>query len=508
MSEFVVPQDVSPKSTWQAAFGRGSYLRRIALLALLIIWGDFLLWSGFIGISWVVFALAVVAAAVIAAPSAPGWRRLALLFALLGLALLPFVMNVGLTSFGFLLLGTAYVAASVNAPRVLAWAQLPAALRLLRRIGWRILPDIGAGAVDGLAALGRLWGPASMLIWIVPLGMTAVFLMLFTAANPIIAAGLRGFNPLWPIEQLSFWRVAFWLFLAGIVWPFLAVQWRRRERETLAVPPFAQRRSAAVLLGAPALLRALVLFNLVFAVQSVLDTSYLWFGRTLPADMTYADYAHRGAYPLIFTALLAGCFTIAAYGPSGAAMQSKTLQYLVLLWIAQNVGLVISSMRRLYLYVQAYSLTELRFAAFIWMLLVGIGLVLIVVQVAANKSRTWLVRANILSLALTLYISTFIDIQGVIARYDVANCFELTGQGQKLDIRYMMHLGVSAIPALDYFDAHKHLSRPSPSDLDAMFARYDARSRLVDQLYVNDTNWRGWEVRWWLLDRYVANRDR
>jgi hypothetical protein len=40
-----------------------------------------------------------------------------------------------------------------------------------------------------------------------------------------------------------------------------------------------------------------------------------------------------------------------------------------------------------------------------------------------------------------------------------------------------------------------------------MFALYDARSRLVDELYVNDTNWRGWEVRWWLLDRYVANRN-
>jgi hypothetical protein len=507
MSELTVPQHVSPKLNWRAAFARGSYLRRVALLGLLVLCGDFLLWSGFIGISWVVFAVAVVVAAVIAAPTAPGWRRLALLAALLGLALLPFVMNVGLTSFGFLLLGCAYVAASLDAPRVLAWAQLSAALRLLRCIGWRILPDMWGGAADGLATIGRLWGPASLLIWIVPLGMAGVFLMLFTAANPIIAAGLRGFNPFWPIEQLSFWHVIFWLFVAAVVWPFLAAPWRRRVSELAPVQPVSQHRTAAVLLGVPALLRALILFNLMFAVQSMLDASYLWIGRTLPAGMTYADYAHRGAYPLIFTALLSGCFTIAAYRPGSAAMQSKTLRYLVLLWIAQNVTLVISSMRRLYLYVQAYSLTELRFAAFIWMLLVGIGLVLIVMQVSANKSRTWLVRANILALALTLYGSTFIDIQGVIARYDVENCFGLTGHGPKLDIGYMMHLGVSAIPALDYFDAHKNPARPLPYGLDGMFALYDARSRLVDELYVNDTNWRGWEVRWWLLDRYVANRN-
>ncbi|QQS57131.1 MAG: DUF4173 domain-containing protein [Alphaproteobacteria bacterium] len=54
-----------------------------------------------------------------------------------------------------------------------------------------------------------------------------------------------------------------------------------------------------------AVLRSLVIFNLMFACQTVLDMNYLWAGMDLPKGITYARYAQQGAYPLIVTALLA-----------------------------------------------------------------------------------------------------------------------------------------------------------------------------------------------------------
>jgi hypothetical protein len=68
--------------------------------------------------------------------------------------------------------------------------------------------------------------------------------------------------------------------------------------------------------------RSLILFNALFALQSALDLVYLWGGATLPDGMTYADYAHRGAYPLIATALLAASFALIAMRPGGPAKQS------------------------------------------------------------------------------------------------------------------------------------------------------------------------------------------
>ena len=153
----------------------------------------------------------------------------------------------------------------------------------------------------------------------------------------------------------------------------------------------AVRRSPNFL-ARPTILRSLILFNLLFAVQTVLDLVYLWGNAKLPAGISYADYAHRGAYPLIVTALLAAGFVLAAMRPGGPAERSKVIRPLVYLWVAQNVMLVVSSMLRLDLYVQIYLLTCWRVAAFIWMLLVAIGLLLIVARIILEQSNGWLVR--------------------------------------------------------------------------------------------------------------------
>ena len=125
------------------------------------------------------------------------------------------------------------------------------------------------------------------------------------------------------------------------------------------------------LFGVRAISRSLILFNTLFALQSTLDLAYLWGGASLPDGMSHAEYAHRGAYPLIVTALLAAGFVLIAMRPGGPAEHSRLIRPLVLVWTAQNILLVVSSIFRLDLYVAAYSLTYLRLAAFIWMVLVA-----------------------------------------------------------------------------------------------------------------------------------------
>ncbi len=104
--------------------------------------------------------------------------------------------------------------------------------------------------------------------------------------------------------------------------------------------------------------------------------------------MTYAAYAHRGAYPLIVTALLAAGFVLAALRPGSATANDPLIRRLVYAWVAQNIVLVISSILRLDLYVGIYSLTYWRIAAFVWMGLVAAGLALIIVRIALGKVQS------------------------------------------------------------------------------------------------------------------------
>ena len=169
------------------------------------------------------------------------------------------------------------------------------------------------------------------------------------------------------------------------------------------------------LFGVQAMLRSLILFNALFALQTGLDLVYLWGGVALPDGLTYAEYAHRGAYPLIATALLAAGFVLIAMRPGGPAEQSRLIRPLVLVWTGQNILLVISSILRLDLYVAAYSLTYLRLAAFIWMMLVAAGLLLMLIQMILRKPNSWLVAANAATLALVLYGCCFINAPRLVA---------------------------------------------------------------------------------------------
>jgi hypothetical protein len=289
----------------------------------------------------------------------------------------------------------------------------------------------------------------------------------------------------------------FWVAALSAVWPFIYVWWRSKIDVTSDVAETAAPEQEVLpvgldFFGAATILRSLLLFNLLFAVQTILDMVYLWGNVTLPVDISYASYAHRGAYPLILTALLAAGFVLIAMKPGGAAERSKVIRPLVYLWVAQNVLLVASSILRLDLYVQIYLLTWWRIAAFIWMGLVAFGLILIVTRIVLNRSDEWLIRANLVTLTATLYICSLVNFAAIIADYNVSHSREFSGKGAAIDMDYLIGLGPQALPAID-----KAFAPRGWSDLSLV----SRRNCLVEQQRKDMASWRAWGFRSWRLQR-------
>jgi hypothetical protein len=210
--------------------------------------------------------------------------------------------------------------------------------------------------------------------------------------------------------------------------------------------------------------------------------------------MSHAEYAHRGAYPLIVTALLAAGFVLIAMRRGGPAERSRLIRPLVLAWIGQNILLVVSSIFRLDLYVASYSLTYMRLAAFVWMVLVAIGLSLVLIQIMLKKLNSWLLAANAVSLALVLYTCCFVNAPRLVASYNVEHSRENGGTGPNLDLQYLGGLGPQALPAIE---AHiKEIPALLP-----IASRY----RDSFETRIHPANWRGWGFRTWRLQRYLAN---
>ncbi|SFI98185.1 DUF4153 domain-containing protein [Bradyrhizobium sp. cf659] len=462
---------------------------KVGLALALAALADWLFYGERIGLPLTLFAVAIGCASVLFNHEALDFRRAAIGGTIFMLGLMPAVEE--LNTLSFLILVTSLTIALLLAtnPETTELGDRARALRNFVLLGpFRFFPE--ALQIFNMSAFTR-----GIALWLLPAALGAVFVALFAAANPVIEQWVSLLNPKLIFEYVSVWRVLFWTLTPALVWPFIHVRWRRRKVLTTTVddgpvPPPLPPLVPAEFVGPSAILRSLILFNLLFAAQSILDGIYLWGHVALPANLTYAAYAHRGAYPLIATALLAAAFVLVAMRPGGPVEKSKVIRPLVYLWVGQNVLLVASSILRLDLYVGIYMLTYWRIAAFIWMGLVALGLVLIVARIALNRSNRWLVSANLIALTIVLYSASLVNFDAFIADYNLTHSSEMSGKGVAIDANYLLTLGPQALPALDKVIAHR------PGD-DCLARR---RDRLVEAQRL-DMAWRAWGFRSWRLQR-------
>lgn len=466
-------------------------------LAVLVVLADLLFYPHEPGISFAIFFAALTAGVLALHPAARGDRGTLAFAAMALLAALPFVESANVLWFPF-----ALGAASLLALRVSGqlgafedWAGSMVRFTVLAPLrlagdAVRLLGEAGQQRIGG-------WLVRLLLVSIVPAVCAAIFLMLFLSANPVLEDLFNAIRLEALFRLLDPARVMVWVFIAVIAWPVLVPRMLRWAPAGAWQGPL-QPRAESLVFGGTAIRNSLVAFNALFAVQTLMDLAFLWGGVRLPDGIGYASYAHRGAYPLIVTALLAAAFVLAAMRRNGPGERSVLIRALVYLWIAQNVWLVISSLLRLDLYVEVYSLTEMRIAAGVWMGLVAIGLVLIVVRIALGKSNKWLLASNLASLGLTLYTMSFVDIPATIAAYNVEHSAEMGQVGQPIDLAYMARLGPGVVPALDRF-----LADASEAPPDKLAAARELRDSLATAAMGSGGDWQSWTWRAERLHAYV-----
>jgi hypothetical protein len=419
------------------------------LPALLIVGlGDWLFYQrhfygGYLGL----FTLAVLGALVIGRPAVRHDQRAWVALAAAGL------FSVALLYDACLLAWTLFWIAAAMAALLPATKRFDDGWRWFQRLvlhGLRapFVPLIDARRLLKVRAAGRSGGwnlHAAIGTLALPLIGSTVILCLFAAANPLIEQFFDAFF-LPELSMSLFVRVLFWVLLFIAVWSLLRPRLGRR-----LLPGFGGQGDLALPgVSVVSVTLSLILFNLLFAAQNLMDATWLWGLAPLPAGMTMADYAHRGAYPLIATALLAALFVLVTLRPGSETARVPAIRRLVLLWIGQNVILVASSMLRTIDYIDAYSLTRLRIAALIWMALVGFGLATICWRLLRDRSAAWLINVNWAAAGLVMAVVSFVDLGAITAQWNVRHAREVGGRGVALDLCYLSDLGDSAlIPLLE-----------------------------------------------------------
>ncbi len=455
----------------------------MAVLLALILLADWLFWGHGAGLSLVLFAIALAVGVWATSGGKVTVRARIISGALLIIGLLPvliYAQALSMVFYGATLIGfAAWV--GINGQGMVG-DLLRAGFRFLMLAPMQVVRDI---VVAPRGALGdQDWDGLTrnlLRAWALPVVVGSVFLALFMAGNPMFK---HLANQL-PDINVDVDRLAFWLLVGVVIWPFLVL---RKMRQRMMLPfsvPFAPKVTAPALLNARSVMNSLALFNLMFATQTGLDMVYLWGGASLPDGISLATYAHRGAYPLVATALLAGVFALIA---RPYVQDRRGVRGLLFLWLAQNIALVAGATLRLDLYVGTFGLTYLRVAAFIWMGMVAAGLVLIGAQLLRAKGNGWLLGRMSVLLVAVLYICSFVNFANLIAASNLSRT--QNGAGFiRTDTGYICSLGPMALPAIVDFE------------------------RYTGQMVCNDgtvyvwpeiAGWREWGFRRWQVQRYLA----
>lgn len=462
---------------------RSSFWLKFGLDLGLVAVADLLMFLHLPGSSLGLFALTVVAVVVIARPGLardgraltaiaaavafglvlvdrPGVLALALFGLSIAIAVLSARVRVGETAWGWSQrLGLHWILALIG-----PLFDLLKLARLKRRRQTRSL----------LALLGLLT---------MPVVGGAIFLALFSAANPLISNVLDSIS-LPPLSAEAIIRGLLWVVVTIGAWGVLRPRWKRPILSLSSRKP--GRPSPGL---TTSITWSLIAFNAIFALQNGLDLAFLWSGAPLPGDMGLADYAHRGAYPLIVTTLLAGLFVLVALQPDSDTARRPLVRGLVVVWIAQNMLLVASSLLRTADYIEAYALTRFRIAAMIWMVLVGIGLLLICWRMLHDKSAHWLIDANVAITLGVLAVVSVVDLGAVAAGWNVRHAREVGGGGVELDLGYLHSLGEPALVSLVELDR----ATATPPDLRDRAAA--VRHDILADIDRRQNDWHSWRWR-------------
>lgn len=193
--------------------------KRIAILVATVALTDFLVFKQHFGLNLFLLSLSFTAAVLLAARKAPRPSTAAIYIGLSALASAP--LQEAPTVTGFLLSVTALILIALKSANL-----LPGTPSAISFVFLRFMPSILTGLPKACRRYsythcGRnAFGTAlkSLAGWMLPLGMSLVFLFLFSAANPLITMGLYSIDLQFMMRLLDVSRLGFWLVATAFIW--------------------------------------------------------------------------------------------------------------------------------------------------------------------------------------------------------------------------------------------------------------------------------------------------
>ncbi len=188
----------------------------------------------------------------------------------------------------------------------------------------------------------------------------------------------------------------------------------------------------------------LIILNALILLLNVIDIKWVWFGFEWEGQ-TLKQFVHEGTYLLILSILISIALVLFFFRKNlNFYKKNSLLKILSYIWLAQNAILTFSVGIRNFYYIKYFSLAYKRIGVIIFLILVLYGLFTVYNKVKNRKSSFYLFKANAYALFAIMVISSTINWDNYIAKYNFNN-----SHSSFLHLNYMASLSAKALPNMD-----------------------------------------------------------
>ncbi len=285
----------------------------------------------------------------------------------------------------------------------------------------------------------------------IPIVILLIFIILYRSANPNFDQILRNIdlsfiNLKWILFTLLGYFILLNISNPQKVQPITQIdsetnnQLEQRELPEQSSTSLLQENQLGIIL--------LVLLTILIGFFLTTDVFYLSTLADVGAS-SLSKTVHEGIYALITSLIFAIIIILYFFrGNLNFYKKNKQLKALTTVWILLNVLLVVITAYKNYLYVTHNGFTYKRIGVFIYLFLTLIGLITTYIKVYAKYNLWYLLRKNIRIAFLILILSSALNWDQLITKYNTTNA-------QILDLEYLINLSNNNTLLLkEYTDKH------------------------------------------------------
>ncbi len=271
-----------------------------------------------------------------------------------------------------------------------------------------------------------------------------VFALLFSAADSVFRHDLaRLFNLHIPsdiVARLVIIVIVAMLYVGAFTLLFLPVIPKLNHRLQNSAQSLALGVvEAYVILGSVAVL---------FATFVLIQITYLFGGqhRVLTGGISYADYARNGFFELIVVAALSLALILGVNGLTSRTTKHhiKLFKWLNIIVIIEVAVIMVSAVKRLGLYEQAYGFTSLRLYSHMSIVWLAVIFILLVINIMREQTANQFAFQVFISVLAALAIVNFINPEAIVAHQNIQRFQNI----HKLDPTYLSTLSSDATPTI------------------------------------------------------------